>query len=221
MPVTRGGKDRIHEVAEVLTRCFHDDPVIHYFHNALTPAAERDIKLQHFIALVTAAALAGASLEETQAYSGVSIWMPPGTEVGGNWIHIFQSGLVGLIYKLGWGCKKFLFEYTSHSHALERISVSRESWYLFFIATLPEARGQGLCSRLIEPYKELARHEDKQIWLEATTEKSKAIYLHLGFRVTGEFRLGKGSAASNGDVQAGGPGVPVWGMLYDPREHPK
>ena len=54
------------------------------------------------------------------------------------------------------------------------------------------------------------------LWLEATTEHSRDIYLRLGFEVVHEMVLGKGTHAPSGAMEAGGPGVKIWGMIWWP-----
>jgi hypothetical protein len=52
-------------------------------------------------------------------------------------------------------------------------------------------------------------------WLEATTAKSRDIYLKYGFRVVGEGRIGKGELDEQAGTLVGGPGVPIWGMIRE------
>jgi hypothetical protein len=67
--------------------------------------------------------------------------------------------------------------------------------------------------------QDIARKEGIPLFLEATTRHSRDIYLHQGFRVTGEFWLGKGRANGAGDSEKGGPGVQIWSMIWEPEQH--
>lgn len=55
------------------------------------------------------------------------------------------------------------------------------------------------------------------IWLEATTVRSRDIYLSMGFEQMEEITIGEGKAAPDGISQKGGPGVTIWAMVWWPR----
>ena len=74
----------------------------------------------------------------------------------------------------------------------------------------------GAGSALIRDWQRRAAEENVVIWLEATTPSSRRLYQRLGFEDVLEFRLGKGKAAADGSMEAGGEGVPLWGMVWKP-----
>ena len=88
--------------------------------------------------------------------------------------------------------------------------------YLFFVATDFHARGQGIASAVVAEYKRKAIEDGLPIWLESTTPKSRDIYARQGFKVVQEMRLGKGSFDETGGPEDGGPGVPLWAMIWHP-----
>ena len=90
--------------------------------------------------------------------------------------------------------------------------------YLFFIGTREDCRGRGYASTLIRRRQVLATEANLPIWLEATTVKSRDIYLKLGFEVVQEIVMGKGRVGSDGLVTKGEKaiGVPLWGMVWRP-----
>ena len=91
--------------------------------------------------------------------------------------------------------------------------------YVFFVGTREDCRGRGLASALVTHYQGLATAADLPIWLEATTAKSRDIYLKVGFEVVQEIVLGKGRVGSDGLVVTAGDeavGVGVWGMVWRP-----
>lgn len=87
--------------------------------------------------------------------------------------------------------------------------------YLFFIATDPSARGQGLASKLMIKQQQ-ATQDGLPIWLEATTKHSRDIYERLGFKEVQEMKLGKGTHSAGGAFEKGGPGVRLWAMFWSP-----
>jgi hypothetical protein len=55
------------------------------------------------------------------------------------------------------------------------------------------------------------------IWLEATTERSRKLYLSLGFEDVEEVTIGVGEAAADGSMEIGGQGVTLWAMIWWPK----
>lgn len=93
----------------------------------------------------------------------------------------------------------------------------RPFYYVLFIATRSDARGEGLCSAILENIKAMAGAESRPIWLEATTAHSRDIYVKAGFRVVEEVKLGVGSVDEDGNRQSKGTGVSVWAMIWEPK----
>jgi hypothetical protein len=63
-----------------------------------------------------------------------------------------------------------------------------------------------------------AQLENVPIWLEATTPNSRKLYLSMGFEEIEEIILGKGKVDKNANLQPGGPGVPLWAMVWWPEQ---
>jgi GNAT superfamily N-acetyltransferase len=62
-------------------------------------------------------------------------------------------------------------------------------WYLFFLGTRPERQAQGLGSALIRRVLDVCDAEGTPAYLEATSQRSVALYGRHGFDVVGEIRL--------------------------------
>jgi GNAT superfamily N-acetyltransferase len=90
--------------------------------------------------------------------------------------------------------------------------------YLWFIGTDPEARGQGLASRLVALREEQVAADNVPIWLEATTERSRDVYAKQGFEVVDVMRLGQGTHNADGVPEKGGPGIRIWAMIWKPKK---
>ncbi len=93
----------------------------------------------------------------------------------------------------------------------------KKYYYIFFLGTASSARGQGLCSKMVRHYQEMAAKEGVPIWLEAATEYCHNLYLKLGFVDMGEIKLGVGKANEQGRACAGGKGFSIWGMIWRPQ----
>lgn len=65
-------------------------------------------------------------------------------------------------------------------------------------------------------HQEIARAANLPIWLEATTAKSRNLYLSLGFQEIEKITLGKGKVTADATPKKGGPGVSLWAMVWWP-----
>jgi GNAT superfamily N-acetyltransferase len=63
-------------------------------------------------------------------------------------------------------------------------------YYVRDIGVLPSMQGKGLGSALMRPTLDRCDREGLPAYLEASSERSAALYERLGFRVTGELRVG-------------------------------
>lgn len=77
----------------------------------------------------------------------------------------------------------------------------------------------GLAKAIIKQYQEMAQKDDTPIWLEASNRQSREVYLKLGFQDVEILTFGKGKVSPEGMRQPGGPGVPVWAMIWWPKRH--
>ena len=75
---------------------------------------------------------------------------------------------------------------------MEEKHPSDPHYYLFFLGTRPEWQGRGIGSGLMTPVLETCDREHVPAYLEATSERNKALYLRLGFEVADEIRLPDG-----------------------------
>ena len=86
---------------------------------------------------------------------------------------------------------------------LESNHPAEPHYYLPFIGVAPGWQGRGLGSAVMEPILERCDRERMPAYLDATTDRNRALYERLGFRITEEFSLGKGAP-------------PLWRMWREP-----
>ncbi len=111
-----------------------------------------------------------------------------------------------------------IFELTPLNDACKAkaLKSERRYYYVFFLGTVKEGRGRGLCSALVRHYQAIAARDRLPIYLEAATEYCLGLYLELGFVVVGESELGKGKVGADGMSCMDGPGFVIWGMIWRP-----
>nr|POF17838.1 putative n-acetyltransferase [Quercus suber] len=198
---------------------FRDDPVIVFLLSSMSAAQRVAYTAQYMGVLMKAAWLNAATFEEADGWKCAAVWMPPGARVD-NPLTIVQAGFVGCVLKMGpGGAKRMLLDFQSQSDACKKKALKgRKKYnYLFFIGTDPDSRGRGYARNLIRAHQKPSPDgETLPIWLESTTEHSRDIYASCGFAVVGEYVLGKGRHAASGHREKGGPGVPVYAMLWEP-----
>ena len=76
-------------------------------------------------------------------------------------------------------------------------------WYLAMMGVIPERQGRGLGTALIAPALRDLDGDGAPAYLEASSPRSRELYLRNGFVVTGEFELPSG-------------GPPLWQMWREP-----
>ena len=82
---------------------------------------------------------------------------------------------------------------------------------------IPTLRSTGLAKAIMRDHQQTAQAANLPIWLEATTPRSRDLYLSMGFEEIEEIVLGKGKVAVDSSLQPGGPGVPLWAMVWWPK----
>jgi len=94
-------------------------------------------------------------------------------------------------------------------------------YYIYFLGTDINARGQGLGSAFIRYAQQLATKAGKPIYLESSAERNKSLYLRHGFEVVKELVMGEGEVGRDGKVVnrdgEGKNGVVWWAMTWWPK----
>lgn len=229
------------EVATLLTRAFANDPAMNWLggvkkKNAVTSLDKLDAGMKKtmenlrrfqscFIHVTINAggiitlALAPQSNGDGERIVGAALWMTPGKTYDLPFTTLIKSGAFSVL--MGWrirGLKRVFIDFTPHvEESLHKSFKSRnldrlDSWHLLEIAVDPDWEGKGLCSLLMKDG--FSRASPKPIHLEATTPRSKDIYIHHGFEIGSEHAFGKGQVDEAGQAAKGAEatGYPHWVM---------
>jgi ribosomal protein S18 acetylase RimI-like enzyme len=207
-------------VARLNGRVFDDDPVIMYMLLEM-PKEERLAYLPtYWSILIKSALLNDALITEADGWKAASVVIPPERQVDNVWT-LFYAGFLGVLWKMGAsGFKRLWSEFSGMTDNAKKIGLrgQKRYYYIFSIGTEVEHRGKGLAKAIMREHIRRAQLENVPIWLEATTPNSRKLYLSMGFEEIEEITLGKGKVDSNANLQPGGPGVPLWAMVWWPEQ---
>jgi ribosomal protein S18 acetylase RimI-like enzyme len=195
-PVRRATPGELPALADVLTRAFADDPVTAWIFPDETDRVQR---LGRFYSelFLPRMAFGRDEIYTDDRISGVASWTPPGQG---------ETGMMDMLRMLPGLARisgRWLPRTLKTLSYMESQFPEAPHWHLPFLGVVPEAQGQGLGSALMQPILDRADREGMPAYLEASTERSRALYLRHGFVVLDEMRL-----------PGGGP--PLWRMWREP-----
>jgi GNAT superfamily N-acetyltransferase len=170
------------ELAALLTRAFADDNVLDWF---LRPwSRERAAKL--FFTQILADALPHGKVRVDDSFSACALWLPPDAQhaSSGMW-----AGLVNAIWKLRVASPLRLARLNAVIRTSIEIHPPEPCYFLSFIASLPQARGRGLASALIDETLAVADTESMPAFLETADATKVGFYRRFGFELTGQAQL--------------------------------
>ncbi|KAK0193529.1 hypothetical protein F5146DRAFT_1031105 [Armillaria mellea] len=144
--------------------------------------------------------------------------MTPGKTYDLPFTTLIKSG--AFLVLMGWGIRgaqggfssgsngrRVFVDFTPHvEESLHKSFKSRnldrlDSWHLLEIVVDPDWEGKGFCSLLMKDG--FSRASPKPIHLEATTPRSKDIYIYHGFEIGSEHAFGKGQVDEAGHAAKG------------------
>lgn len=171
-------------LAGTLARAFEDDPVFAWF---FAEERRRMQRIERFFDTV----LRLIVLKHDETYvgargAGAALWMPPGTAHLGPVENLRLMPALARVFGRGVG------------RALRGMSLMEEHHphdpheYLWFLGVEPDRQGEGIGSGLLRPMLERLDADGVPAYLEATSERSRDLYLRHGFEVTGELRFPDG-----------------------------
>jgi ribosomal protein S18 acetylase RimI-like enzyme len=179
-------------VAKAMATAFYDDPVVGPW--CMPDESRRMRRLERtFELFLRKVYLAHDECYTTDGLVGGAFWLPPNTwEVKG----LDQLRLVARLAQIhGRGVARILqvmgFIEEKHPH--------EPHYYLQFLGVELDWQGRGIGSALLTPVLERCDRDGMPAYLEASSERNRALYERHGFEVVEEIRL-----------PAGGP--PMWRM---------
>lgn len=165
-------------LSNVLAEAFLDDPVFTW---CFPDSARRREILPRWFELVVRANLGHGEIYTTDGVIAGAVWLPPNVDDDERLATALceASGeFAGNLFDA--------FELMAEQHPHE------SHHYLFLLATSAEWQGCGFGSALMRPVLDMCDRDAMPAYLEATTERNKALYLRHGFEVVGEIKLPNG-----------------------------
>jgi ribosomal protein S18 acetylase RimI-like enzyme len=194
MEVRPARGDEVPQLAAMLARAFHDDPVMAWF---LRSERRRPKYAERFFAWQLHRLLGQEQVHAAADGSSAALWALPGQWRESTWqaLRLFVAlipALAGHLPSAARGVDRVEKRHPPEPHL-----------YLAVLGTDPPAQGRGIGSALLRPGLELCDREGLPAYLESSKESNVAFYGRFGFRVTEEVRMP-------------GDGPMVWLMWRDP-----
>ncbi len=173
---TVAGADKERAVATIVT-AFSGDPVLRW---AMPDPQQYLTYAPEFVRRFCGKAFEGRSAFAVERFMGAALWLRPGVEPDGESLaELMQRALPEQDQEKLSG----LFDQMAGYHPHEPV------WYLPMIGVDPARQGMGLGSALLAHALAEVDREAKPAYLEATSDRSRDLYAHYGFQVTGTIQV--------------------------------
>jgi GNAT superfamily N-acetyltransferase len=181
------------QLAQTLTRAFHDDPVVNYL---VKP--EKHAKNAPFFFRSTATRdLTHGEVWTTDDLAGGALWAAPGEwRLGGT--ELLRSFPM-VLRTFGTALPRALRVLSM----IEKVHPKEPHWYLGVLGTDPSQQGKGIGSALMQPVLDKCDREGLPAYLESSKDRNVPFYARHGFEVTQEVTIPNGPK--------------VWCMWREPR----
>lgn len=179
-------------LSRAMARAFYDDPVVGRW--CMADETRRMRRLERtFELFLHRVYLPHDECHTTEGLVGGALWLPPG-----KWK---LDGLeqLRLVARMAWVNGRAVARILQVLSFLEARHPHEPHYYLQLLGVEPEWQCKGIGSALLRPVLERCDREGAAAYLEASSERNRALYERHGFEVVDEVRL-----------PAGGP--PMWPM---------
>jgi GNAT superfamily N-acetyltransferase len=172
------GAEDIPRLKAVLAEAFFEDPVLGWL---MPNDTKRRARMRRFFAIeLRYLALPRGQVWTTADLTGAALSLPPGAWRVPLRATLLEGGAFG----------GRLSRAARLGAAIEQRHPREPHHYIRDVGILPEMQGKGLGSALMRPTLERSDREGLPAYLEASSERSAALYERLGFRLISELRVG-------------------------------
>ncbi len=182
-------KSDLKKASQVLTRSFHNDPLI----CLIFPNEEERVKYSPSLweFLLRDGVRKGEVYAPSKNIEGTAKWLPPGKEHMGIWRSL-RSGTLTMARMMSKQKDERVLpmrkiaEITDNITKLHKTLVKEPHWYLANIGIDTDYQGKGFGSKLLKPMLKRIKDEGYSVFLETNFEGNVGLYEHLGFEVIDE-----------------------------------
>jgi ribosomal protein S18 acetylase RimI-like enzyme len=194
MSVRRATAADIPAMADMLSRAFHDDPIVDW---VFQDEQRRPRYTRRFFAGRARVLIGQREIYVADGAAAAAMWARPD-----EWRDPPLQAIKELaILTPGVGLRAL--QVIRGLVQVEAHHPKPPHWYLAVLGTEPSRQGEGLATRLLTTVLDECDRDEVPAYLETGTERNVAFYTRHGFRVTEELRLPKGP--------------PIWLMWREPR----
>lgn len=178
-PAARAEVDRL---SAAFAAAFEDDPVFTW----LIPNRPRRLErlLRFFKLELRHVVLPAGRAWTADGAAGGSLELPPGAWKMPISAQLVQAPAFTRVFGARLPQAMALITLMEHRHLRE------PHYYIPYVGVAPSAQGQGLGTALLRPTLDRCDREELPAYLEATSERSAALYRRLGFEHLDELKLG-------------------------------
>jgi GNAT superfamily N-acetyltransferase len=161
----------------VLAEAFFEDPILGWL---MPDDSKRLARLRHFFAIeLRHLALPRGRVWTTCDLTGAALSLPPGSWRVPLRVTLLEGSAFGV----------HLFRAARLGAAMERRHLRERHYYVRDVGVLPSMQGNGLGNALMRPTLDRCDRQGLPAYLEASSERSAALYERLGFQLTDELRV--------------------------------
>jgi GNAT superfamily N-acetyltransferase len=200
--VIRLQQHQLPQAAGVLAESFVEDPVTNYF---FPDQWRRLAAMEYIFGAYLKMGLRIGEVLTTSDIRGAAIWIHPGRRLSVG--HALRSSLLLLPFRYGPMSSVRMIRYLRLVNKIRDRHPLLDAWYLFGLGVKQDYRGGGVGSALICPMLQIADAEQRQCYLETSTQRNLKFYKDHGFRI-----------ANKGIVS--GSELQVWLMIRDAKTRP-
>ncbi|WP_460568274.1 GNAT family N-acetyltransferase [Humibacter soli] len=175
-------------IAEMMSRAFHDDPVMRW---VVPHAAGRPRRLRRLYEAIVRHEGIPMGATDVAVREGVvvgaAVWRPPRRRMT-------PWRAVPFALSCGWTLGTDIPRMTAMGRSVFREHPREPHWYLQLLAVDPEAQGSGAGTELVRRGLERVDRDGTVAYLE-TTQGNLAFYERLGFPAVGEIAMPRGCAS--------------------------
>jgi len=169
------------QLSATLADAFATDPILQW----LAPSRRSDRRLRRLLAIeLESYVFPGGRVLTTDDVRGANLELPPG-----RWqMTVPLSAAIGFARAFG----PRLPRASRLQRLFEVVHLQESHYYIRYLGVATRFQGQGLGTALLRPTLDRCDREGVAAYLEASTERSAALYERLGFAHLGELRVPNG-----------------------------